>query len=94
MYALINFRQIWHSDHTFIRKSMFMVEFFYNALNLLFGWFSLANFYIFFVILTNALEGPEFAIKGINVLNDILQYIYLGTVISCFIFGMGNRPQG
>ncbi|BEI89310.1 uncharacterized protein CcaverHIS019_0206720 [Cutaneotrichosporon cavernicola] len=94
VYALINFRQVWRSDHTFIRKSMFMVEWFYNGLNLVFGWFSLANFYIFFVILTNALNGPEFKIKGIRVLNDILQYIYLGTVISCFIFGMGNRPQG
>lgn len=94
VYALKNFQQVWRSDHTFIRKSMFMVEWVYNGLNLIFGWFSLANFYIFFVILTNALNGPEFKLKGINHLNNILQYIYLGTVIACFIFGMGNRPQG
>lgn len=71
-----------------------MLEFFYNALNLVFGWFSLANFYIFFVILTSSLEAKEFGIKGISVLNKIVQYGYLGAVIACFLFGMGNRPQG
>lgn len=94
VYALIHFRRLWGSDHSFIRKSMLMVEFFYNALNLLFGWFSLANFYIFFVILTSALEAKEFHIKNIHVLNDIMHYGYLGVLVSCFIFGMGNRPQG
>ncbi|TXT15990.1 hypothetical protein VHUM_00493 [Vanrija humicola] len=94
VYSLIHFRQIWRSDHSVVRKSALMVEFVYNALNLLFGWFSLANFYIFFVILTRALEGKGFNIKNIHVLNVIVQYTYLGTVIACFIFGMGNRPQG
>lgn len=83
-------RRIWGSGHSFARRVSLMIEFFYNFLNLLFGWFSLANFYIFFVILTNSLSD----IKGLSVVNSILQYIYLGTVVACFIFGMGNRPQG
>lgn len=64
-----------------------MVESTYNALNLFFTWFSLANFYIFFVrftqlrigsadaqvILTSALEGTAFNIPHIGILNHITQ---------------------
>ncbi len=32
-----------------MRKMALMVESTYNALNLVFAWFSLANFYVFFV---------------------------------------------
>ncbi|EJT48618.1 hypothetical protein A1Q1_02345 [Trichosporon asahii var. asahii CBS 2479] len=94
VYALLHSRRLWWSGHSLIRKSMLMLEFFYNALNLIFGWFSLGNYYIFFVILTSALEAPQFHAKGIHVFNVILQYIYLGTLVACFIFAMGNRPQG
>ncbi|WWC62821.1 chitin synthase 1 [Kwoniella dejecticola CBS 10117] len=54
VYSLIHVAQIWRSDHSLLRKLALMLEFAYNALNLLFSWFSLANFYIFFVILTRA----------------------------------------
>ncbi|ODN73926.1 hypothetical protein L202_07433 [Cryptococcus amylolentus CBS 6039] len=94
VYALIHVNQIWHSDHSLARKSGLMLESVYNALNLLFSWFSLANFYIFFVILTTALEGDAFNVPHIDVLNTIARYGYLGALIGCFIFGMGNRPQG
>lgn len=63
-----------------------MVESIYNALNLLFTWFALANYYIFFVsfwtaqsqltqqvILTSALEGEAFNIPNINILNTLAQ---------------------
>jgi hypothetical protein len=46
------------------------------------------------VILTKSLEDPSFGIPGIKYLNYIMQYGYLGTVIACFLFSMGNRPQG
>jgi len=49
VYALIHVAQIWRSDHSGMRKLALMVESAYNALNLLFTWFALANFYIFFV---------------------------------------------
>jgi len=57
--------------------------------------------------LTSALEGSNFDIPHINILNTlaqvgdtdrrallILKYGYLGALVACFIFGMGNRPQG
>jgi chitin synthase len=90
-----------------------LLQAFYNAIMLAFSWFSLANFYIFFVsvhaqqhtqhilttesgqiILTSALEDPAFGVPKISILNAVMQYVYLGTVIACFIFSMGNRPQG
>lgn len=46
------------------------------------------------VILTASLEDPSFGIPGIKYLNVIMQYGYLGIVIACFLFSMGNRPQG
>ena len=49
VYALIHVSQIWRSDHSGMRKLALMVESVYNALNLVFTWFALANFYIFFV---------------------------------------------
>jgi chitin synthase len=39
---------VWRSDHSLIRKLALMLEFMYNALNLLFAWFAIANFYIFY----------------------------------------------
>lgn len=58
------------------------------------------------VILTSSLEGSTFNIPHINILNtiaqvsflkvltDAAQYGYLGALVACFIFAMGNRPQG
>ncbi|EIW67717.1 hypothetical protein TREMEDRAFT_11732, partial [Tremella mesenterica DSM 1558] len=92
VYSLIHVMQIWRSDHSLLRKSALMLESLYNALNLVFTW--VANFYIFFVILTSALEGSTFNIPHIGILNSIAQYGYLGALVACFIFGMGNRPQG
>ncbi|KAK4687986.1 chitin synthase, partial [Tremellales sp. Uapishka_1] len=94
VYSLIHVAQIWRSDHSMTRKIGLMVESVYNGLNLVFTWFSLANFYIFFVILTSALESSVFDIPHIEVLNKICQYGYIGALVACFIFAMGNRPQG
>ena len=33
-------------------------------------------------------------IKGINIVNIILNYFYLGLLVMCFILALGNRPQG
>lgn len=49
LYSLIHVAQLRRSDHSLLRKLALMLEFAYNALNLMFTWFSLANFYIFFV---------------------------------------------
>lgn len=43
VYSLIHFRQIWHTDHTIARKILLHVEFVYQAVNLMFTYFSLVR---------------------------------------------------
>ena len=56
--------------------------------------YSQGNYYIAFIVLTNAMEDPTFNFKGIHIANLILEYIYVGLVLMCFILALGNRPQG
>ena len=56
--------------------------------------YSQGNYYIAFIVLTNAMEDPSFGFKGIHVANVILEYFYVGMVLTCFILALGNRPQG
>ncbi|PWZ02542.1 hypothetical protein BCV70DRAFT_196781 [Testicularia cyperi] len=94
VYSLYHTGQFLRSGHNVWRKALLVFESFYSFVNMCFAWFGLANYYIFFRILTQSLEAPEFKLKGIGVFNVFAQYIYLGTVVSSFIFAMGNRPQG
>ena len=56
--------------------------------------YSQGNYYIAFIVLTNAMEDPSFNFKGIHIANVILEYFYVGLVLMCFILALGNRPQG
>ena len=53
-----------------------------------------ANYYIAFVILSEAMEDPSFHITGIHIVNIVLNYFYVGLILMCFILSLGNRPQG
>ncbi len=44
VYALAHFYQINRSEHTFTRKLMFMVEFVYQTINMLFAWFAIVSY--------------------------------------------------
>ena len=43
VYALAHFYQIYRSDHSATRKFMFLVEFTYQAFNMLFAWFAIVS---------------------------------------------------
>lgn len=45
-------------------------------------------------MLSDSLEDPDFGLKGINIVNIILNYFYLGLLVMCFLLSLGNRPQG
>ncbi|KAH8925578.1 glycosyltransferase family 2 protein [Atractiella rhizophila] len=94
IYSTANVFQIFRTEHSLARKIALLVEAAYNFLNLLFSWFALANYYIFFIILTTSLEYDQFKLKPIKYINPLLQYLYSGALIACFLFAMGNRPQG
>ncbi|KAI8909522.1 chitin synthase-domain-containing protein [Gorgonomyces haynaldii] len=102
LHALINYPQIWSSGHSFYQKVLFSVEFFYNAINLLFSWFSMANFYLSFYFLFEGLatadKNGNFAADPFNGKGDlvfqVIREVYLLGLVVIFISALGNRPQG
>lgn len=94
IHSTVKFNYIYRSSHTFLRKFWIHVEMFYQTFNLIFSWFALGNYYITFIILSQAMEDKTFGLKGIHIFNTILEYFYLGLLIMCFLLSLGNRPQG
>ena len=57
--------------------------------------FCQGNYYISFVILSEAMEDPSFKLgNAVHIVNLILNYFYLGLLVMCFLLALGNRPQG
>ncbi|KAG0144693.1 hypothetical protein CROQUDRAFT_659643 [Cronartium quercuum f. sp. fusiforme G11] len=95
IYSLAHIGQVRRTEHSRLKALALYFEGLYNLLNLLFAWFGIANYYIFFVLLSSSLEDPSLKLpKAIKIVNLLLQYLYTGTLIGCFILSMGNRPQG
>ena len=51
IYSLVHFFRIYKSNHGIIRLFFFHVQALYNAFNLLFSWFALANLWLTFSII-------------------------------------------
>jgi chitin synthase len=51
LHATLNWMRIFRSAHTTGRKWLLFCEFIYNTINLIFSWFSIANFYLTFYFL-------------------------------------------
>lgn len=95
LYSQLNFRQVWDTDHSVMRKVFLHVEFFYQFIQLLFSFFSLGNFYLAFYFLGGSLAASN-AIphNGGYWIFTILNYLCVCDLTSIFIISMGNRPQG
>ncbi|KAK0517397.1 hypothetical protein JMJ35_000552 [Cladonia borealis] len=94
IYALVHFYQIQRTDHSFMRKLMFLIEFTYQSINMIFAWFAIGNFFLVFHILTNSLGDKELLSTVGNILAVVFEWFYLATLLSCFVLALGNRPQG
>lgn len=97
MYSLVHFKQIWFTDHTIARKILLHMEFVYQFIQLLFTYFSLANFYLTFFFIAGGLADPEVDPFGHgigNVIFIILRYSCVLLTAMQFIISLGNRPQG
>lgn len=93
MYALSHVGQMCRSGHSWMRKFWLLVLDSYHVLNLIVSWVSVGNFYLFFRIMTTALEDPALHLRGIAIFNTIAKYIYLATLVLVFVCSLGNRPQ-
>ncbi|KAH8593528.1 putative chitin synthase [Bisporella sp. PMI_857] len=97
VYSLVHFKQIWRTDHTLTRKILLHIEFVYQSIQLLFTYFSLANFYLAFYFISGSLADPALDPFGHGIGKVIflfLRYTCVLTICTQFILSMGNRPQG
>lgn len=79
------------------RKILLHIEFVYQFIQLLFTYFSLANFYLTFYFVAGSLSDPTIDPFGHNIgkyIFVILRYICVLLICTQFILSMGNRPQG
>ena len=94
VYAIAHVYQLGRSDHGFLRKFMLLIEFGYQTINMLFAWFAIGNFFLVFRILTTSLGDSDLLGTVGTVLGVVFEWLYLVTLLTCFILALGNRPQG
>jgi chitin synthase len=73
------------------------LEFIYNAIQLLFTWTSLANFYLaFFFLVSSATASPSNdAFHGFGqYVFEVFLKLYIGLIFIIVVCSLGNRPQG
>ncbi|KAJ3550612.1 hypothetical protein NM688_g5031 [Phlebia brevispora] len=77
------------------------LEFIYNAIQLLFTWTSLANFYLaFFFLVSSATKSPDtdafnFLARGAGqYVFEVFLKLYIGLIFIVTVCSLGNRPQG
>merc|ERR1711920_108258 len=89
VYAIINFWRVWRdSAHSFPRKLLLTVQFFYLTLNNILSWFLVGNLFLgFYYVLSVFLNSrSEAALQAIMMFYVLL----VGGVI---IFALGNKPD-
>ncbi|RXW24545.1 hypothetical protein EST38_g1282 [Candolleomyces aberdarensis] len=100
IHATVFFFRIWTSGQNFFRKIVLQFEFIYNALQLLFTWTSLANFYLaFFFLVSSATSEQNNAFQFLSSgagkwISQIFLNLYLGLLFVVLVCSLGNRPQG
>ncbi|KAF9644602.1 glycosyltransferase family 2 protein [Thelephora ganbajun] len=92
-YSIAHTGQVLRSGHSVGRKAVLLIETIYNTINLAFSWFSVGNFYLFFIILTTSLEDPSVGFEAIRYINWIFQYSLAALIVASFLFSMGNKPR-
>ncbi|POY76549.1 putative Chitin synthase [Rhodotorula taiwanensis] len=93
VYALVHTFQLFQTSHSRKKICFLLLQALYNAIQVFLAWIALANYWIFFMVLTTSLEDPTFKLKGIKVVNVFMQYFYMGAVVACFLMSLGNRPK-
>ncbi|KAL0576501.1 Chitin synthase, class 7 [Marasmius crinis-equi] len=101
VYALVNFFQIYRSGHNPIRMFFLTIQALYNAISLVFSWFSLANMWLTFAIIIDLL--PDMSSNPIIIfgtreithwVNAAFKWIYITFLVLQFVLALGNRPKG
>ncbi|KAL6922140.1 hypothetical protein ACHAPO_002899 [Fusarium lateritium] len=94
IYAIVHFLDFLRSDHTFLRKFAFFIEFIFNTINMIFAWFAIGNFFLVFKILTTSLGDETLLGRTGEILGVVFTWLYGVFLITCFVLSLGNRPAG
>ncbi|ETW86853.1 glycosyltransferase family 2 protein [Heterobasidion irregulare TC 32-1] len=101
IHATVFFFRIWTSGQNFFRKIALQIEFIYNAVQLLFTWTSLANFYLaFFFLVSSATADSKtdaFSFLSVGAGKDVFEVflkLYIALLFVVTVCSLGNRPQG
>lgn len=94
IYAIVHFLDFLRSDHTFLRKFAFFIEFIFNTINMIFAWFAIGNFFLVFKILTTSLGDDSLLGRTGEILGVVFTWLYGVILITCFVLSLGNRPAG
>lgn len=94
IYSTVHFYQFFRSDHSFLRKIAFFIEFVFNTVNMIFAWFAIGNFFLVFKILTTSLGADNLLGNVGKILGVVFEWLYGVSLITCFVLAMGNRPAG
>lgn len=97
VYSLVHFKQLLATDHSVPRKALLLIESFYQFIQLLFTYFSLANFYLTFYFVAGGIADPTVDPFPQNLgkyIFYILRYTLVLLICTQFILSLGNRPQG
>ncbi|ODQ65186.1 family 2 glycosyltransferase, partial [Nadsonia fulvescens var. elongata DSM 6958] len=89
IYSQMHVYRLLKTDHSYARKFLLFVEFFYQLINLSFQFLSLANFYIIVYYISGSMQSPIW-----DIFFYIFQYLCLMVIGSQFVISLGNRPQG
>lgn len=101
IHATVFFFRIWTSGQNFFRKIVLQLEFMYNAIQLVFTWTSLANFYLTFFFLVSSATSNS-TTDAFNFLSagagkpvfEIFLNLYICIIFVVLVCSLGNRPQG
>ncbi|OMH84486.1 Chitin synthase 1 [Zancudomyces culisetae] len=101
-YAIAHWYRVLNSSHHIFQHFLFFIEFLYQVVNMLFSWFSLANFYLAFYFLAQNVQladkekryknDPFFG--GGTVVTEVIRILYIMSLMMIFVLALGNRPQG
>ncbi|KZT08571.1 glycosyltransferase family 2 protein [Laetiporus sulphureus 93-53] len=102
VHSTVFFWRIWTSGQNPFRMLLLQFEFIYNAVQLLFTWISLANFYLtFYFLVGTATSGnsTENAFSWISksagaAVFEVFLKLYIALIFVVTVCSLGNRPQG
>jgi len=99
VYALVHFFRFYRSGHNPFRLFMFHIQALFNAFQLFFSWFALANLYLTFSIVIQLLpsgNNPTYIFYNELIthwVNNAFVWIYVTVLGLQFILALGNRPK-